>query len=44
MTEGTVFLAAVDSADPARRTAYPAEVCGDGTTLRGWVASLLGTQ
>jgi eukaryotic-like serine/threonine-protein kinase len=41
MTERTIFLAALDIADPAHRAAYLAEACGNDVGLRGQVEALL---
>jgi hypothetical protein len=41
MTERSIFLAALDIDDPARRAAYVAEACGDDAGLRGRVEDLL---
>ena len=42
MTERTIFLAALDIADPRGRTEYLDEACGHNLALRNKVEALLG--
>ena len=44
MTERSIFLTALDIADPAKRTAYLDQACGDDSDLRTQVESLLSSH
>ena len=44
MTERTIFLAAIDIADPAKRAAYLGQACGGDADLRAQVDALLSSH